>query len=333
MTRSCEWKTAPARAAARAAREPQQFSTAEAFHLIEEVANMHVPLLALTGGDPLLRADLFPIIEFASRRSVRTSLTLLPTTMLDNSVIGELKRSGLMRASFWLHGSTAALHDPYWGMPGSYRRTTDLIRLCHEEQLPVQINTIMARRNVQDVEPMIEVLTRLDIALWNVFFLVPASREQASEMLDAKEHEQIFAKLYEASNRVHFHIKTTEGQHYQRYLLQQRARNSRGKLTEADVITCAPRGLNDGKELLFINHKGEAFPSRYLPLSAGKVTEHSLSQIFCESSLFMSLRDSSKLKGKCGRCPARNVCGGSRARAYALTGDLFAAEPCCSYEP
>ncbi len=333
MTRRCEWKAAPARAAARAAREPQHFSTAEAFHLVDEVAKMHVPLLALSGGDPLLRPDLFPIIEFASRRSVRTSLTLLPTSMLDDSVIGELKHCGLMRTSFWLHGSTAALHDGYWGQTGSYRRTTDLIALCHEEQLPVQINTIIARRNVDDVDRMVELLTRLDIALWNVFFLVPNEREQASEMLDANGHEQIFAKLYEASNRVHFHIKTTEGQHYQRYLLQQRARNARGKLTESDVITCAPRGVNDGKGLMFINYQGEAFPSRYLPLSAGKVTEKSLPQIFCESPLFVSLRDSSKLKGKCGRCPVRNVCGGSRARAYAVTGDLFAAEPCCSYEP
>ncbi len=294
---------------------------------------MRVPLLALTGGDPLLRPDLFPIIEFASRRSVRTSLTLLPTPMLDNSVIGELKARGLMRAGFWLHGSTAPLHDAYWGVSGSYRRTTDVIRLCHEEQLPVQVNTVIARRNVDDLDAMIDLLTRLDIALWNVFFLVPADKKQAAEMLDAEGHEKVFAKLYEASKQVHFHIKTTEGQHYQRYLLQQRSREARRKLTVADAITCAPRGVNDGKGAVFIDYKGEAYPSRYLPLSAGSVTDHSLSQIFAESPLFVSLRDSSKLKGKCGRCPVRNACGGSRARAYAVTGDLFAAEPCCAYEP
>ncbi len=333
MTRACDWKAGPARATARAAREQQHFSTAEAFHLIDEVARMHVPLFALTGGDPLVRPDLFPIIEFASQRSVRTSLTLLPTPMLDNSVISELKACGLMRAAFWLHGSTPALHDGYWGVPGSYRRTADVIGLCHEEQLPVQVNTVIARKNVHDLDAMIELLTRLDIALWNVFFLVPAEREQQADMLDAEGHEQVFTKLYEASRRVHFQIKTTEGPHYQRYLLQQRAHDSRRKLTEADVITCAPRGVNDGKGTVFINYKGEAYPSRYLPLPAGKVTERSLSQIFCESPLFVSLRDSSRLKGKCGRCPARNVCGGSRARAYAISGDLFASDPCCAYEP
>ncbi len=336
MTQACDWKSSSSRTGARAlraARDRRQFSTAEAFHLVEQVAAMHVPLLALTGGDPLLRSDLFPVIEFASKRSVRTSLTLLPTPQLDAEAIAEMKACGLMRAAFWMHGSTAALDDAHWTISGSHRKTLDIIEACHEVELPVQINTIMARRNFHDVEPMIELLTRLDVALWNVFFFVPASREQAGEMLTADEHEQIFARLYAATRRVHFQIKTTEGQHYQRYLLQQRARESRGRMTEADVITCAPKGVNDGKGFVFINHEGEAYPSRYLPLSAGNVTTQTLAEVYCESPLFVSLRDSSKLKGKCGRCPVRNVCGGSRARAYAMTGDLFAADPCCAYEP
>ena len=333
MTNACDWKVVPARTSARLARERQPFSTAEAFHLVEQVASMHVPLLTLTGGDPLLRADLFPVIEFAARHSVRTSLTLLPTPTLDAEVIAELKTSGLMRVGFWLHGSTPALNDAYWRVSGLQRRTLEMVGSCHEVQLPVQINTIIARRNFYEVEPMIELLTRLDVALWNVIFFVPKSREDTGEMLSAEEHEEVFAKLYAASLQVHFQIKTTEGQHYQRYLLQQRARESRGRMTEADVITCAPKGVNDGKGFVFINHEGEVYPSRYLPVSAGNVTSEPLSELYCNSTLFDSLRDSSKLKGKCGRCPMRNVCGGSRARAYAMTGDLFASEPCCAYQP
>ena len=117
---------------------------------------------------------------------------------------------------------------------------------------------------------MIELLTRLDVVLWNVFFFVPPSREQAEDLLTADEHEQIFAKLYAASRVVHFQIKTTEGQHYQRYLLQQRARESRGRMTETDVITCAPKGVNDGKGFVFINHQGEVYPSRFLPALRGQ---------------------------------------------------------------
>ena len=333
MTRACGWKTSAARPAKSASREANHFSTAEAFHLIEDVAAMHVPLLALTGGDPLTRPDLFPIIEFAAGHSVRTALTLLPTPNLEAGIIAELKASGLMRVGFWLHGSTAALNDSCWGISGLYRRTLDAIGTCHEVQLPVQVNTIVSRRNVQDLDSMIELLTRLDVVLWNVVFFVPTSRDEAGMMLSAEEHEDVFAKLYQASRHVHFQIKTTEGQHYQRYLLQQRVRESRGRLTEAEAITCAPKGVSDGKGLVFINYRGEASPSRFLPLSGGDVTRQSLADVYCESPLFVSLRDSSRLKGKCGRCPARNVCGGSRARAYVMTGDLFASDPCCAFEP
>jgi radical SAM protein with 4Fe4S-binding SPASM domain len=332
MTRICGWKTASSRSTKNAPREVDHLSTAEAFHLIEEVAALHVPLLALTGGDPLTRPDLFPIIEFAASRSVRTALTLLPTPNLEASIIAESKACGLMRAGFWLHGSTPALNDSYWGISGLYRRTLDTIGTCHEVQLPVQLNTIVSRRNFQDLDSMIELLTRLDVALWNVVFFVPPGRDQTAAMLSADEHEEVFAKLYAASKHVHFQIKTTEGQHYQRYLVRQRVKESRGRLTEAEAITCAPKGVNDGKALVFINYRGEAFPSRYLPVSGGDVTRQSLSELYRDSSLFVSLRDISRLKGKCGRCPVRTVCGGSRARAYAITGDLFAPDPCCAFQ-
>ena len=333
MTRACEWKASTKRGTARGPRQRELFSSAEAFHLIEEVAEMQVPLLALTGGDPLRRADLFPIIEFAAARSLRTSLTLLPTPLLNSAVIHDLKACGLMRVAFWLHGSTPALHDAYWGIPGLYRKTLDVIGVCLEAQLPVQINTTLERRNFHDVHPMIDLLTHLDIDVWNIVFFVPPGREKAADMLGAEEHEQAFAKLYAASRQVRLQIKTTEGQHYQRYLLQQNVRDRRRRITEADDITYAPKGASEERGFLFVDHAGEVFPSRFLPLSAGNVTSQKLADVYRESPLLVSLRDRSKLKGKCRRCPARNICGGSRARAWAMTGDLFAAEPCCAYEP
>jgi radical SAM protein with 4Fe4S-binding SPASM domain len=333
VTSECDWKATQVRTSPRWQRRRHGLSTAEAFHLVDEVAAMHVPLLALTGGDPLLRPDLLPIVCYAAQRSVRTSLTALPTGLLTREVISELKECGLMRIAFWLHGSTPQLHDSYWHVPGSYRRTLEAIGWCHEAELPVQINTTIARRNVHDLDPIVESLMRLDVVLWNVFCFVPATREQAGEMLTAEEHEETFARLYRASRQVPFQIKTTEGQHYQRYLLQQRARESRRGLTESDLIPCTPKGVNDAKGFVFVNHAGEVYPSRFLPLSAGNITTESLPSIYCESPLFVSLRDSSKLKGKCGRCPVRNVCGGSRARAYAVTGDLLAEEPGCAYLP
>jgi MoaA/NifB/PqqE/SkfB family radical SAM enzyme len=278
MTSACSWKAPGARSSRNGPREGNYFPTAEAFHLIEDVAAMRVPVLALTGGDPLTRPDLFPIIEFAAHRSVRTSLTLLPTPLLATSLISELKACGLMRAGFWLHGSTPQLNDGHWGGSGLYRRTLDIIGACHEVQLPVQVNTIVSRRNFHDLHSMIELLTRLDVALWNVVFFVPAHRDEAGAMLSAPEHEAVFGELYTASKRVHFQVKTTEGQHYLRYLLKQRVRESRGRLTENDVFTTTPKSVND-KGAVFINCRGEAYPSRFLPLSAGDVTRQSLNEI------------------------------------------------------
>ena len=151
-------------------------------------------------------------------------------------------------------------------------------------------------------------------------------------MLSPDEHEQVFAKLYAASKRVHFHIKTTEGQHYRRYSLQQKAREPQAR-TEEELIEQAPRGVNDGKGFMFVSHTGEVYPSGFLPLSAGNVLWERLRDIYRESALFVSLRDGSQLKGKCGRCEFKDVCGGSRARAYAVSGDPLAEEPCCAYVP
>jgi AdoMet-dependent heme synthase len=333
MTRKCEWRPVSARAPRRNRASREQFSTAEAFHLIEEVADMHVPLLALTGGDPFCRSDLFPVIEFASKHSVRTSLTLLPTPKVDPNVIKELKQTGLMRVGLWLHGSTAVLHDSASGIRQSYRGTLDIVAACHEVQLPVHINTIISRKNMQDVDPMFQLLTRLDVAAWNVFFFVPNNGEDRDAMLDADQTERIFAKLYAGSRQAHFQVKTTEAPHYKRYVLQQRGREARRDFLESDAVRYGQNGADDSRGMVFIDHIGEVYPSRFLRASGGNSTRQSLWEVYSDSDLFTSLRDASRLKGKCGRCPVRNICGGSRARAYATTGDLFSEEPTCAYEP
>jgi radical SAM protein with 4Fe4S-binding SPASM domain len=186
-------------------------------------------------------------------------------------------------------------------------------------------------------------LEQLDIVLWSVFFLVPTGRGSAVDLISAEEFEQVFEKLYEISHRISFDIKTTEAQHYRRYLLQRRTEEKRKGNAQplpallcavtADGIGRARRGINDGKGLVFISHLGEVFPSGFLPVSAGNVRKHSLTELYRHSPLFVALRDSSNLKGKCGICEFREVCGGSRARAYALTGDPFAEESCCTWQP
>ena len=332
MTQACDQNCAHCRANAQPKRHPLELSTAEAFHLIDEIAEMRVPLFVLTGGDPLKRPDLMRIVHYACSHGVRTSLTPSTTPLLVRNSIFKLKESGLMRLALSLDGSTSELHDTFRGVPGSYQRTLDAVGWCHEAGLPVQINTTVSRRNLADLDNMIELLISLRVILWSVFFLVPTGRAQFSDLLSGDEHERVFAKLYVASKRLIFHIKTTEGQHYRRYVLQQKARDPNARSKE-DLIASAPNGVNDGKGFVFVSHTGEVYPSGFLPLSAGNVLWEPLSQIYQDSPLFRSLRDSSQLNGKCGRCEFREVCGGSRARAYAVSHVPLAEEPCCAYSP
>jgi radical SAM protein len=332
MTQACDLKCAHCRANSRPHRHPLELSTAEAFHLIDQIAKMKVPLFVLTGGDPLKRPDLLPIVQYAHKRGVRTSLTPSTTPLLVKDAIFELKQSGLMRMAVSLDGSTAELHDGFRGVAGSYKRSLDAVSWCHEADLPVQVNTTVSHRNLADLDNMIELLISMRVVLWSVFFLVPTGRAQLADLLSAEEHEQVFAKLYATSKRVKFHIKTTEGQHYRRYVLQQKAKNPNAK-TEEDLIASAPKGVNDGKGFMFVSHTGEVFPSGFLPLSVGNILWEPLAEIYQNAPLFRALRDSSQLKGKCGRCEFKEVCGGSRARAYAISHDPLAEEPCCTYVP
>jgi radical SAM protein with 4Fe4S-binding SPASM domain len=172
-----------------------------------------------------------------------------------------------------------------------------------------------------------------------VFFLVPTGRGKLNDLLNADEFEQVFAKIHQLSKKAGFDIKTTEAQHYRRYVLQQRVAERKACILRdvpapvEDAIGRAPRGLNDGKGFLFISHTGEVFPSGFLPLSAGSIRQQSLAQIYRDSPVFRDLRDTSKLEGKCGACEFKEICGGSRARAYSLTGNPHGEEPCCSYIP
>jgi radical SAM protein len=332
MTQACDLSCAHCRANAQPLRHQAELSTPEAFDLIDQIAAMHVPLFVLTGGDPLKRPDLMEIVQYACGRGLHTSLTPSATPLLQRDAIFDLKKSGLMRLALSLDGPTPEFHDGFRGVPGSYKRVLDAVGWCREAGLPVQINTTMTRRNFADIDAMVDLLQSLPLVLWSVFFLIPTGRGQQQDLLSAEEHEQVFAKLYAASKQVKFHIKTTEGQHYRRYVLQQKSKKP-DSFTEDELIARAPEGVNDGKGFVFVSHLGEVYPSGFLPLSAGNVRSETLAEIYLNSALFRSLRDASQLKGKCGRCKFNEMCGGSRARAYAVNHDPLAQEPCCSYIP
>ena len=316
-----------------------ELSTDEGKGLIDQIAALQVPVFVLTGGDPIKRPDLFELIGHARSRGVRVSLTPSATPLLTREVVVQLKEAGLARLAVSLDGAIAETHDMFRGMTGSYARTLNAIQWANEIGLPVQVNTTFSRRNIDQIDAIVELMESLRITLWSVFFLVPTGRGKLNDLLSADEFEQIFAKIHHLSMTASFDIKTTEAQHYRRFLIQQKSSANAGSPERVlhekivDSIGRAPRGLNDGKGFLFVSHTGEVFPSGFLPVSAGNVRKEALASIYRESPLFRKLRDTSNLEGKCGACEFKNICGGSRARAYALTGNPHGEEPCCSYIP
>jgi radical SAM protein len=310
-TQACDLACVHCRACAQPVRSALELSTAEARRLIDEVAALAAPVFVLTGGDPLKRPDIYELVEYASSRGVRISLTPSATPLLTREAIVELQKRGLARLAISLDGPTAEVHDAFRRVPGSYDWTLRAVRWAREIGLPVQINTTITRHNLRHLDEMIALLATLDIVLWSVFFLVPTGRGQTVDLISAEEFEQVFEKLYETSRRVSFDIKSTEAQHYRRYLLQRRADERRAgvaqeKLTSPfltrtqDAIGRAPKGINDGKGFVFVSHLGEVFPSGFLPISAGNVRKQSLTELYRHSPLFVELRDTAKLKGKCG---------------------------------
>jgi radical SAM protein len=340
VTQACDLACVHCRASAQSDRSTMELTTDEGKHLIDQLAALKVPVFVLTGGDPIKRPDLFELIAHARAVGVRVSLTPSATPLLTKDVIARLKEAGLARLAVSMEGASAETHDAFRGMSGSFARTLDAVRWANEIGLAVQINTTFSRRNINEIDSIVARMEKMKITLWSVFFLVPTGRGKLNDLLSAEEFESVFAKVYSLSKTASFDIKTTEAQHYRRFMVQQRVAERKLGLgvdsvheRSVDAIGRAPRGLNDGKGFVFISHKGDVFPSGFLPFAAGNIRERELSAIYRESPLFRNLRDTSKLEGKCGACEFKEICGGSRARAYALTGNPHAEEPCCSYIP
>jgi radical SAM protein len=308
---------------------------------MDDIASFGSPLLVLTGGDPLKREDLYDLITYSVAKGLRTSVSPSVTPLLTNESIRKLGEAGISRIAVSLDGSTAGIHDSFRGVRGSYARTLEVLSECGKEGIPIQVNTTVTRYNIRDFENIANLIAGFGPVLWSVFFLVPTGRGKVEDTISPEEYESVFEKMYELSKVMPYDIKSTEAPHYRRYAAQARAREKRSGIcpleaaagTLRDTIGRAPRGINDGKGFVFISHRGEVYPSGFLPLSGGNVKNESIVSIYRTSPLFTRIRDYDMLKGKCCVCEFRNICGGSRARAYAVTGDYMESEPYCVYMP
>ncbi|QHZ47087.1 TIGR04053 family radical SAM/SPASM domain-containing protein [Bacillus sp. NSP9.1] len=347
LTRACELKCLHCRASAQNMRDPRELSLQEGKELIDQIHAMNNPLLVLTGGDPLMREDVFDIIEYAVQKGVRISMTPSATPNVTKEAIKTAKDLGLSRWAFSLDGPNREIHDHFRGTDGSFDLTMDAIRHIHAFGLPLQINTVISTYNIDYLEEMAQLIEGLDCVLWSVFFLVPTGRAKREDMISPVQHEKAFLWLSRLAKEAPFDIKTTAAQHYRRVVIQQKMREAKdphmqiryehalekGKIDVIGGLGRAPKGVNDGNGFMFISHIGDVYPSGLLPVQARNVREQPLADIYCESAIFKDLRNPDILKGKCGVCEFRHVCGGSRSRAYALTGDYLESDPSCIYIP
>jgi AdoMet-dependent heme synthase len=345
-TQACDLACKHCRAEAQPLHHPDELTTAEARRLLEDVRRFGPIIFVFSGGDALKRPDIVELTRYGSQLGLRMAITPATTPLCSATRIRELYDAGMARLAVSLDGSTAAVHDEFRQVQGSFDHGLRILRTAREVGLSTQVNTVVARHNVDDFPVMAELLSELGIVFWEVFFLIPMGRARPEDVAGAAAFERVFNELYDLSRTVPFDIKATAAPHYGRVVLQRKVAERReGMRGEAsDVLTDGvahsltdgigrARGVNDGDGFMFVSHVGDVFPSGFLPKAAGNVRTHDLVDVYREAPLFKQLRDRSLIKGKCGLCEYLPVCGGSRARAFAVTGDPLEAEPFCAHVP
>lgn len=327
ITQACDLKCVHCRAEACPDRHPDELSTEEAKAVIERVAafSPHRPILVFSGGDPLKRPDLVELVEHATGLGLHTAVTPASTPLLTRGVIEELKAAGAARLALSLDGATAEAHDGFRGEAGSFATIMRAAEDARAVGLPLQINSTVTKRTAPDLPGMADLVERLGAVMWEVFFLVAVGRGVLLEALDAEATEAVLEWLYERQRRGSFRVITVEAPHYRRVAHRLERKNGRRGVRVGST--------GDGKGFLFISHLGEIYPSGFLPVSAGNVRSDDLVDVYRNSALFRALRDPDRFKGKCGVCEYRSICGGARARAYAVTGDYLESDPFCAYVP
>lgn len=341
LTRACRLGCVHCPIGAQPRRSPLELSTYEAYKTIDQIVSLNPEEVIITGGDPFERADLYQLLDYARRRGLAPSLMVSATPALTGSAVGKLKRNGLARLIIGLDSSAPERHDAARGISGQFGATLLAIRWARTAELAVEINTLLTPRNLDDIDTVAELLGDVEVQRWNIYFGVPVGATRAGDILSAEATEEVFEKLYDLSLRVPFPIRTFEAPHYRRFVMQKAVAERQKRMEE--LFNTGVEGLRIGDDCgrgavavhnyLYISHTGEVSISPFLPLSAGNIRYQSLSTVERYGELFAAVRDEVNLKGKCGRCEFKTVCGGSRARSFAVTGDLFAADPLCAYQP
>ncbi|MGA3236149.1 MAG: TIGR04053 family radical SAM/SPASM domain-containing protein [Bryobacteraceae bacterium] len=335
MTQSCALACRHCRAEAISTPHPMELNFEESVAFLRQIPQFGAPLpqLILTGGDPLARADLFELIDEARNLGIAISITPAATPALTREVLVRLKEHGVEGLGLSLDGSTAHRHDSIRGVPGTFERTMEALRWGHELEMPMQVNTLAAAETVDDAPAIYEMLKPFGIARWSLFFLISVGRGKVLQPLSPEDGEKLMNWIHETSQSASFTVSTTEAPSFRRVALE-RMREA-GMTGEQIRKSGATRsyGIRDGHGIMFVSNTGDICPAGFLPLPVGNVRQDHIVDMYRNSPLFRQLHDPSQFEDRCGVCDYRTLCGGSRARAYAATGNPLASDPICVFDP
>jgi heme b synthase len=334
-TRNCNLSCLHCRASAgRGETFTGELDTDASLRLLDQIAETGSPIVILTGGEPLLREDIFTIARYGTDKGLR--MVMAPNgTLIDETNARRMKEAGIQRISISIDGATPESHDRFRGVPGAYEGALTGARLAAEAGIEFQLNTTITRKNMDEIPQIMELAETIGAAAHHIFLLVPTGRgkDMADQAITAENYEKTLNWFYDRKKTTGLQLKATCAPQYYR-ILRQRARQDGVAVNfQTHGLDAVTRGCLGGTAFCFISHVGVVQPCGFLELNCGDVTKDSFGTIWNHSEVFLKLRDYSNLKGKCGRCEFKNVCGGCRARAYEATGDFLEEEPLCAYLP
>lgn len=335
MTQACGLACRHCRAEAVSTPHPDQLTHEESKGLLRQIASFDKPLphLILTGGDPLERADVFDLIDDARSLGITVSITPSATDKLTFDSMAKLKAHGIESFGLSLDGSNAARHEAVRGIAGCFDATIRAIQDAAKLGVQIQINTLVSAETIDDLPAVYELLKSLTVMRWSLFFLIEVGRGRVLQPISAERGEELMKWVFDLSQTAPFAIKTTEAPSYRRIALNRM--REQGMTAKEIEQTSVYRGfgIRDGHGIVFVSNQGDIYPAGFLPLAAGNIRNESLPEIYRNSPIFQALHNPSQFRGRCGRCEYHAVCGGSRARAFAATGDPLASDPFCNYQP
>jgi len=334
VTRSCNLNCIHCRASSNLGPYPQELDTVKAMEVLEQIREVGTPIIILTGGEPLLRKDIFTLADYGTKKGLRMVLAT-NGTLITPDIAKKIVETGIKRVGISLDGATKHSHDTFRQVNGAFDRAIKGISYLKEREIEFQINTTITRYNLSELEGIFDLAVRLEAAAHHIFLLVPAGRakEMVDQQLSAREYEDALYWFYQQQDNAPLQLKATCAPQYYRIMRQEthsKGDKVNGKTHDLDVVT---RGCLAGISYCFISSGGIVQPCGYLELNSGDLTKSRFPDIWRNSPIFADLRDFSKYKGKCGRCEYITVCGGCRARAYAAHGDYLSEEPLCAYNP